>query len=67
MWRSVRDVVATHGLRDRRHAMVATAVVGLSNVLCGHGRALADAAADQRLSAARRRACEPETTAPWWR
>ena len=67
MRRAVRDVVATHGLRDRRHALVATALVGLSNVLFEHARALADAAADQRLFAARRRAREADTSAPWWR
>jgi hypothetical protein len=67
MRRAVRDVVATHALRDRRHALVATAVVALSNVLFEHARALADLAADQRLYTARRRAREADTAAPWWR
>jgi hypothetical protein len=65
--RAVHAMVLAHGLRDRRHALVATAVVGLSNVLFEHARALADLAADWRLLAARRRAREADTTAPWWR
>ncbi|WP_433787527.1 MarR family winged helix-turn-helix transcriptional regulator [Actinomycetospora sp. CA-101289] len=67
MWRAVRGVVANHGLRERRHALVATALVGISNVVFAHAQALADAAADKRLHAARRRAREADTSAPWWR
>lgn len=64
--RRVTDLVVDHDLRDRRHAAVAIALVGMANRLFSQAQTLADAAANERLLAARRRARAADTSTPWW-
>jgi DNA-binding MarR family transcriptional regulator len=64
--RSVREVVAVHGVRGRRHALVAGVLASLGDVLFRHARALGDAAAERRLLAARRARNAADTSTPWW-
>ncbi|WP_285659455.1 MarR family transcriptional regulator [Actinomycetospora sp. NBRC 106375] len=63
---SVLRVVAAHAVRGRRHSLVAGVVVGLTDIVFTHARALAEAVTWRCILAERRAARADLDARPWW-